>query len=439
MYCARIVVLSITAALLGAANVALAVDDADLEAAMNKYDELLNASIEAGERPEAPEEGKFVDQVMAEFKLEELTAGQLLEIIDYLPLRNSTKTGPAVDALLAKQAAATTQQGAEAALVRLSLMPYETKPEERLERLQAALRHPAVKDAIAAGLGGPAFDTASNLPATQLIEVRPQLLALADAITAEASTMFFVQASDFFMQAGKKLNEEEMRKFGPLREKLVVVLKDKLKGPAGSSPHKADLEKSLSRLDGAFAKGEFIGHPAPDIEFIWYIDPSDPSSKVKSISELKGKVVVLDFWATWCGACVGAFPKVKAVASYYKGLDVVVIGVTGIQGRHAAKDKSIDTSGHPEKEFELMAEFMKDKEVTWPIGFSKTPAGAEYGVTAIPHVVIIDTKGVVRYSGVKMDTPLREKTQLIDGLLSEAKKPIPAIRMMRKPRLSAAE
>jgi len=432
-------ILSGMCAMIGIAGTARAVDDDAIDAALSTYDKLLHDSIEAGDRPGPAEEGKFIDQALAEIKLEELTAAQLLQIIDALPVRHSPKTGPAMDALLAKQAAASDRRGAEAAVVRLSLIPADAKAEEQLARLREALRHPAVKEAIAAGLGGPVFEVAGGLPATQLIEARPQLLALADSIRAEASVLFFSQAADFFMRAGKKLNEEELRKFGSLRERLVAALRDKLKGPDGSGARKADLEKSLEKLDGAFARGEFIGHAAPDIEFIWYRDPANPDQKVKSLADLKGKVVVLDFWATWCGACVGAFPKVKAVARYYRDYDVVVIGVTSLQGRHAAKGKSIDTTGKPEKEFELMAEFMQENDVTWPIGFAKTAAGPEYGVTAIPHAVIIDADGVVRYSGVDMDAPLAEKTKLIDGLLAEAKKPMPAIRMMRKPSLSARD
>ena len=54
---------------------------------------------------------------------------------------------------------------------------------------------------------------------------------------------------------------------------------------------------------------------------------------------MKGNVVVVDFWATWCGPCVGSFPQVKELVEYYKGYNVTVLGLTSPQGAVNFRDE----------------------------------------------------------------------------------------------------
>ena len=73
-----------------------------------------------------------------------------------------------------------------------------------------------------------------------------------------------------------------------------------------------------------------------------------------------------------------------------------------------------------------MTEFMEGKGVTWRIAFAEEPVfNPDYGVNGIPHVAIVDTKGVVRFRGLHPAMPMEEKTSKIDELLAEAGKPVP--------------
>jgi thiol-disulfide isomerase/thioredoxin len=99
-----------------------------------------------------------------------------------------------------------------------------------------------------------------------------------------------------------------------------------------------------------------------------------------TLADQMGKVVVLDFWATWCGPCVAGLPVVTEVTGAYKDKGVVFAAV------NVNEDKdTVDT-------------FMQDKKWDFRVALDKKGLTANsYGVSGIPHSVIIDKKGVVRH------------------------------------------
>ena len=145
---------------------------------------------------------------------------------------------------------------------------------------------------------------------------------------------------------------------------------------------------------------------------------------------LEEKPVVVDFWATWCGPCVRSFPNVRKLQERYKNYPVVILGVTSIQGRHiqrkGTQKNTIPLKGQPKEELRLMKEFVQDMNITWPIVFSQESVfNKEYGVSGIPHVVIIDPEGKVRYNELRPYHPPYEEAEKIDALLKEANLPYP--------------
>ncbi|MFI5297943.1 MAG: TlpA family protein disulfide reductase [Polyangiales bacterium] len=97
-------------------------------------------------------------------------------------------------------------------------------------------------------------------------------------------------------------------------------------------------------------------------------------------SSADGKVLIVDFWATWCGPCKASFPKVDALYRKYKAKGVVVIGVNE------------DEDGGD------IAGFVDDTGATFPIALDKNQKVAEsFGVEAMPSTILIDKSGVVRF------------------------------------------
>ncbi|MDX2186434.1 MAG: TlpA disulfide reductase family protein [Opitutaceae bacterium] len=154
-----------------------------------------------------------------------------------------------------------------------------------------------------------------------------------------------------------------------------------------------------------------VGKPAPELHFKWSTD-----GELKTLSSLKGKVVVLDFWATWCGPCIRSFPHLRQLAADYRDKDVVFVGVTSLQGMVAnLKQGKVDTAGNPAKELELLKVFIEEKEMTWTVALSEENVfNEDYGITGIPHVAVIGRDGVVR----KLTHPAELSSSDIDALLN---------------------
>ena len=142
--------------------------------------------------------------------------------------------------------------------------------------------------------------------------------------------------------------------------------------------------------------------PAPDVPVILEPDP-----KSFPLSSLKGKVVVLDFWATWCGPCRESIPEVERIYRKYKGKAIQVIGVS---------EDNPSTQGN-------IPQVQQALGMTYPIMIAnKAPDIAEkYSTGSIPALYVIDKEGKIRdvESGFDPSTGLSKVDDLIARLLEE--------------------
>lgn len=141
--------------------------------------------------------------------------------------------------------------------------------------------------------------------------------------------------------------------------------------PAQAEP-KRPLPAPLKPRSGLLALGE----TAPD----WAL--RDPEGKEHRLSDSKGKVVVLDFWATWCGPCKKVMPEVQALHEKNKDKNVVVLGVSTFERR--------DPVNAP-------AAYMKEKGYTYGLLVKGDEVSRAYGIEAIPTVYVIGPDGRVAY------------------------------------------
>lgn len=218
----------------------------------------------------------------------------------------------------------------------------------------------------------------------------------------------------------------------PDNDKALQLLRQvKLEFPNTDFSDAADkaIENIEDDIKSAKTREAIIGKKAPELNFQW-----STRSGLKKLSGLKGKVVVLDFWATWCAPCVASFPDMRELVAHYQDLDVVVLGVTSLQGAIVGLEPMpIDTRNDPTKEYSVMKDYVKAKEMTWPVAFSTEKLfNPEYGVHSIPYLAIIAPDGTVRHAGLHPGTPAEETYAKIDAILKEFSKKLPVAASPKK-------
>jgi thiol-disulfide isomerase/thioredoxin/outer membrane lipoprotein-sorting protein len=137
--------------------------------------------------------------------------------------------------------------------------------------------------------------------------------------------------------------------------------------PAGAK----EVEK-LTIFRGTLTPPDLVGKAAPDFKL------QTVDGKAYSLAALKGKPVLLDFWATWCGPCRKAMPSVEKVYRDFKDQGLMVLGIDAREGR------------------ELVAEFLKRNPLAYPAVLSgESMVLADYQVKGYPTFVLIGADGKI--------------------------------------------
>lgn len=157
---------------------------------------------------------------------------------------------------------------------------------------------------------------------------------------------------------------------------------------AAKLPPNSDLTKeAIYRLKQREKQYKMIGEPAPELAGVdqWF-----PGTPVKLV-DLKGKVVLLDFWATWCGPCFDAFPALTEWHQDLGGEGLVILGVTRYYGRAEGFDVDNPT------EIEFLKRFKAKQKLPYDFVVTKDQqTQILYAATALPTAILIDRKGIVR-------------------------------------------
>jgi len=174
-------------------------------------------------------------------------------------------------------------------------------------------------------------------------------------------------------------------------------------------------EKKLIQKVESYASAD----PAPELKIIEWIG-REPTT----LSSFRGKVVLLDFWATWCGPCISTFPRLRDWHKKYAGNDFALIGVTQYYGSGGGKKMT------PLQELAYLGEFKEKYKLPYPLAVAeRTEDSMKYGISAYPTTILLDRNGVVRYIGIGSGT---EESENLEDMIKKLLKEEPNLASMKK-------
>jgi peroxiredoxin len=141
-----------------------------------------------------------------------------------------------------------------------------------------------------------------------------------------------------------------------------------------------------------------VGKVAPEIE------GRDHEGERFTLSETRGKVVVLTFSGNWCGPCVGMYPQERSLCVKYKGRPFAMVSVNS------------------DKELSTLRKAIASGQVTWRCwwdGGTDGPITTRWGVVSFPSIFVLDRRGVIRFKDLRGDNLDRA----VAGLLDEPEAP----------------
>jgi cytochrome c biogenesis protein CcmG/thiol:disulfide interchange protein DsbE len=150
---------------------------------------------------------------------------------------------------------------------------------------------------------------------------------------------------------------------------------------------------ALGRITGCAADSAQSlqpGKPAPDFQF------QTPEEQSTSLSDLKGKPVLINFWATWCGPCVHEMPFIQQVYEEWQGEELVLLAINIGESSSQA------------------AEFMRSYGFSFPVLLDTNKEVARvYNIQYIPTTFLIDKEGIIQ--GIKVGA-FQSKAEIESGL-----------------------
>jgi thiol-disulfide isomerase/thioredoxin len=189
----------------------------------------------------------------------------------------------------------------------------------------------------------------------------------------------------------KGLRAKALTAYLGVQENILTGSKD-AKAIEAAKKEMAESRKIIeSDLKGQ-VKDLFIGATMPELK------SKDLEDKEVKLSDLKGKVVVLDVWATWCPPCRAMIPHERELVKKLKDKPFVLVSISG-------DDKK-----------EALTNFLKTNDMPWTHWWEgRGPLMTQLNIQFFPTIFVLDTKGVIRYKGVRGEA----MDHAVDTLLKE--------------------
>jgi RNA polymerase sigma factor (sigma-70 family) len=201
------------------------------------------------------------------------------------------------------------------------------------------------------------------------------------------------------MPTGPAADEKRKAKAAALYRQVIAEYPDVVGGPLGNGCRLGKLGRVAQAYLLTLEPKCRDGQPAPQTA------GKDLEGKPMALADFKGRIVVLDFWGSWCKPCRAAIPALKDLAVKYADQGVVVLGVAS---ENTAEDAVKVASA---------------EKMPWRSWFDRreenddSPIVTAWGITTFPTVAVVDRQGIIRF--LKGGANAEEVANILDALLAK--------------------
>lgn len=381
--------------------------------------------LHAGENPD-PEvyrrrSDRLVVEALSKVDLKALTVNQYDEIVrrHMIHIDAIADQRKIIEESLTTIAAEPTPEGARAAGM-VARIRGGSRGDGDPEAALRAISHPAAAELFATSHGSYLWSLCSRALAgaplsKTLYAIGLLLKRLPDELTPEG--MFGIDS--LYERLAAMEDERALKLAESLRNSIL------LRGHARAAEMKLSgediwfMKLRLAFLEHAPARMTLLGSQAPDFEFGWW---SGEETDIRRLSDLRGDVVALVFWASDCGFCYHAFEHMPPIVDHYEGKPIRFVSLSRRQGYMVLdyfEDKRIETPTI-EEEGEATRIVMNGYNATWPFAIAEElDFQPQLGVRAVPKMIVLDHRGIVRALDMDPRQPHEKTRELLDALLKE--------------------